>query len=82
MADEFDLASEQEQRWLQQALDAQEKAPKPEPLSPVGYCQSPLCELEFDERHPSFDPKDPNFKNKIFCGPSCAREYEQEKFGK
>jgi hypothetical protein len=79
MPDEFDQASELEQMHLNRALAEQRAKPLTSGLKPVGYCQSPICELPFDEEHHLYDPNNPDFKNKLFCDDTCARDYARER---
>lgn len=79
MPDDFDRASELEQIFLAQSLENQKSAPLTSGLKPVGYCQSPICELPFDHEHHLYNPNDPNFANKLFCDDNCARDYARER---
>ena len=65
MADEADLAAEQEQLFLAKALSNRKAAPK---YTPTGQCLN--CTTPFDE-------KDPNYALKIFCDKDCAEDFEQ-----
>ena len=62
MPDEIDLANEQAERWLNQALANRSQQPK---LAVKGSCH--YCEADFaagDER--------------LFCDSECAQDYEKE----
>lgn len=68
MPDEIDLASEQSERWLAQAL-ANQAANGSARLTPKGSCH--YCETDFDK-------KDPDFEKKLFCDKDCAADHEEE----
>lgn len=67
MADEIDLATEQTERWLKQALANNAKSSAR--LAPLGKCY--FCEREFTS-----DEKD--FDKKLFCDSDCQSDYERE----
>lgn len=67
MADEADLANDQAERFLSQAL-ANHRSNTPR-LAPRGRCY--YCEAEFDET-------DPAGNKKLFCDSDCAKDYEHE----
>jgi len=67
MPDEIDLANEQSERWLNQALANIGKGATR--LTPLGKCH--YCEADFD-------PKDADFARKLFCDSECSAEYEEE----
>lgn len=67
MPDEIDLANEQSERWLNQALaNASSQKSK---LAPKGQCH--YCYTDFDSA-------DPDFGRKLFCDAECSKEYEEE----
>ena len=66
MPDEIDLANDQAERWLNQAIAARAGAPK---LAPKGSCH--FCEAEFDANDP-----------RLFCDSDCATDHEREQKAK
>ncbi len=66
MADEIDLANEQAERWLSQALAARSNGPKLQPRGSCHYCES------------EFDTLEPDASKKLFCDADCAADYERE----
>lgn len=67
MPDEIDLANEQAERWLSQALaNANTQKSK---LTPKGQCH--YCYADFDKA-------DPDFARKLFCDSDCAHEHAEE----
>lgn len=67
MADEADLANDQADRWLDQALA--QAANNTSRLAPKGKCH--YCEHEFD-------PADPLTERKLFCDADCSSDFEKE----
>lgn len=67
MADEIDLANEQSERWLNQALANIGKGTTR--LAPLGKCH--YCETEFNA-------SDADFPRKLFCDSDCSADYEEE----
>ncbi len=67
MPDEIDLANEQSERWLNQALANIGQGAKK--LAPVGKCH--YCETEFART-------DPDFARKLFCDSECAADHAEE----
>lgn len=67
MADEIDMANEQSERWLRQALNA--SASKSPRLPAQGRCH--FCGEQFDK-------KDELADRKLFCDADCASDYERE----
>jgi hypothetical protein len=66
MADQFDKASDTEQKFLDDSLARQQQAAQQAPkLQPAGHCLNPRC---------GDDLKDPA---QLFCGPDCAGEYQR-----
>ncbi len=68
MPDEIDLANEQSERWLNQALaNIGKGGPR---LAPRGSCH--YCETDFDPK------TDPDAARKLFCDGECSHDYEEE----
>lgn len=67
MADEIDLANEQSERWLNQAIANMGK--NSVKLAPRGTCY--YCEA-------SFEPTDEEKHLKLFCDSDCSKDYETE----
>lgn len=67
MADEIDLANEQSERWLAQALSRIGSSGR---LVPRGRCY--YCDSEFGE-HAAEAAK------KLFCDKDCSDDYEKER---
>ena len=67
MADEIDMANEQSERWLKQALSATAKTgPKLAPMGRCHHCNEP------------FTKTDELADKKLFCDADCASDYERE----
>lgn len=67
MADEIDIANEQSERWLNQALaNIGKGTPR---LAPRGTCY--YCDT-------AFDVADPASARKLFCDSDCAKDHEEE----
>lgn len=64
--DQFDKASDTEQKFLDDSLAAQQLAARQVPkLQPLGYCLNPRCGDDFTN------------PVQLFCGPECAGEYQR-----
>lgn len=63
MADEIDIANKQVEAELAFHRSYRKREDR---LTPKGYCQNPMCELDIEEP-------------KIFCDGTCATEYERHK---
>jgi hypothetical protein len=67
LADEIDLANEQAERWLNQALT--QMVANGSRLTPRGTCF--YCETEFDT-------SDATAEKRLFCDLDCSKDYEEE----
>jgi hypothetical protein len=67
VADEIDLANEQSERWLNQALN--QMLANGSRLVPRGSCY--YCESDFDKT-------DPTAEKRLFCDLDCSKDYEEE----